>query len=197
VGEPAVAIGNPLGMEFAGSVTVGVVSALNRKVDNETLNLIQTDAAINPGNSGGALVNSQGQVIGINSAKISETGVEGLGFAIPIDEAKPIINQLILNGYVKGRPNLGIDGQEITSTLARWYNLPVGIYVTNVTAGGGADNAGIARGDILVTLGGKTVATQQDLDNIMSGYKAGDSANAAIVRDGSKMTVKIKFTEEK
>ena len=106
VGELAVAIGNPLGLEFQGSVTVGVISALNRtiSIDDRTLNLIQTDAAINPGNSGGALLNSKGEVIGINTAKISLSGVEGLGFAIPINEAKPIVDQLIMFGYVKGRP---------------------------------------------------------------------------------------------
>lgn len=121
VGERAVAIGNPLGMEFAGSVTAGVVSALDRKVtaDDKTLNLIQTDVAINPGNSGGALVNSQGKVIGINTIKISVAGVEGLGFAIPINDAKPIINQLIMFGYVKGRPFIGISGREITETIAK------------------------------------------------------------------------------
>ena len=197
VGELAVAIGNPLGMEFAGSVTVGVVSALNRQLSSESLNLIQTDAAINPGNSGGALVNSQGQVIGINSAKIVITGVEGLGFAIPIDEAKPIISQLLTFGYIKGRPLIGIDGIDITTTLARNYNLPVGLYVTTVTPGSGAEKAGIIKGDVLTMMANKTITSITDLDSIKTAYKAGDTVNATIVRNGVTMTLKITFTEEK
>ena len=197
VGETAVAIGNPLGMEFAGSVTVGVISALNRTIENEALSLIQTDAAINPGNSGGALVNSQGQVIGINSAKISDTGVEGLGFAIPINEAKPVINQLELFGYVKGRPFIGISGQDITDAISQVYDLPVGIYVTDVTAGSGAEKAGIIRGDVLTGMDGKTVKSTSDLDTIKLGHKAGDTVNVTIVRDGVKKTLKLTFTEEK
>lgn len=197
VGETAVAIGNPLGMEFAGSVTVGVVSALNRTIDNEALKLIQTDAAINPGNSGGALVNSQGQVIGINSAKISVTGVEGLGFAIPINDAKPVIDQLRLFGYVKGRPFIGISGQDITSTISQVYNLPVGIYITDVTAGSGADKAGIQKGDILTRMDGKAVKSVSDLDTIKLGHKAGDTVNVTVVRDGVQKSLKLTFGEER
>lgn len=197
VGETAVAIGNPLGMEFAGSVTVGVVSALNRTIDNEALNLIQTDAAINPGNSGGALVNSQGQVIGINSAKIADTGVEGLGFAIPINEAKPVIDQLKLFGYVKGRPFIGISGQDITQTISRVYNLPVGIYVTDVTAGSGADKAGIINGDVITSIAGKAITSINDLDTIKIGYKAGDTVDVTIVRNGVTKKLKLTFSEEK
>ncbi|HBM75191.1 MAG TPA: peptidase S1, partial [Clostridiaceae bacterium] len=185
VGEPAVAIGNPLGMEFAGSVTVGVISALNRQVETEdkTLNLIQTDAAINPGNSGGALVNSKGQVIGINTVKISETGVEGLGFAIPVNDAKPIVQQLVKYGYVKGRPFIGISGQEITQVMSARYGLPVGIYIVDVTSGSGAQKAGIEKGDVLVSLAGKAVKTMSDVNTIKKGYKAGDTVDAVIVRN--------------
>lgn len=199
VGELAVAIGNPLGMEFAGSVTAGVISALNRTVqtDDKNLNLIQTDAAINPGNSGGALVNSQGQVIGINSIKISEAGVEGLGFAIPINDAKPIVDQLIMFGYVKGRPLIGISGRDITKVIAQQYNLPVGIYVVDITQGSGAENAGIKKGDILVNLAGKEVKTMQDLDKIKKDYKAGDTVNATIIRDGVRKELKLTFSEER
>lgn len=199
VGELAVAIGNPLGLEFAGSVTAGVISALDRKVvsDDKTLNLIQTDAAINPGNSGGALVNSQGQVIGINTIKISVEGVEGLGFAIPINEAKPIIDQLIMFGYVKGRPLLGISGREITEAISKEYGLPVGIYISSVTSGSGADKAGFKPGDILIKLANKEVKTINDLDEIKKGYKAGDVVNAVIYRDGVQKTVKLTFSEEK
>lgn len=199
VGELAVAIGNPLGMEFAGSVTVGVISALNRTVEMEdkTLNLIQTDAAINSGNSGGALLNSQGQVIGINSVKISASGVEGLGFAIPINDAKPVIDQLWMYGYVKGRPFIGISGSEITDTLSRYYNLPKGIYITDVTTGSAAEKAGIKAEDILVSLDNKTVETLSDLDEIKGAHKAGDTVNAIIVRGSNKINLKITFDEEK
>ncbi|MCR4435225.1 MAG: trypsin-like peptidase domain-containing protein [Clostridiales bacterium] len=199
VGEQAVAIGNPLGMEFQGSVTVGVISALNRvvNVEDKTLNLIQTDAAINPGNSGGALVNSRGQVIGINTVKISVTGVEGLGFAIPINDAKPIVDQLILFGYVKGRPFIGISGLEITEVMARQYDLTVGIYIQQVTSGSGADKAGIKKGDILVSLADKDVRTMKDIDTIKKNYKAGDTVNAVVVRNGERIKLSLTFSEER
>ncbi len=199
VGELAVAIGNPLGMEFAGSVTVGVVSALNRKIDGEesSLNLIQTDAAINPGNSGGALVNSQGQVIGINTSKISMTGVEGLGFAIAIDDAKPIISSLIAYGYVKNRPYLGITGQDITDVMSQMYNVPVGIYVTEADTEGGAYKAGIRAGDIITGIAGKTVTTMSELNLVKKSYKAGDTVTITYVRNTQKLSVKATFTEAK
>ncbi len=198
VGELAIAIGNPLGMEFAGSVTAGIISALNRKVevDGKTLNLIQTDAAINPGNSGGALVNSKGEVIGINTVKISTSGVEGLGFAIPINDAKPIVNQLIMFGHVKGRPALGIEGMEVTRYISMVYDLPMGVYITRVIPGSGADNAGIRRGDVIVRLAGEEIATLNDLENVKSKYKAGDAVDVEIVRNGKKMTLKLVFSEE-
>ncbi|CRZ33406.1 serine protease Do [Herbinix hemicellulosilytica] len=198
VGELAVAIGNPLGLEFQGTVTVGVISALNRtiNINDKVLNLIQTDAAINPGNSGGALVNSKGQVIGINTAKISVSGVEGLGFAIPINEAKPIIDQLIMFGYVKGRPFIGISGKEITEQLSRYYGLPVGIYIVEVVPGSGAEKAGIKNGDILISLAGKEVRTMTELDKIKENYKAGDTVKAVVVRNGKKITLTLTFSEE-
>jgi serine protease Do len=199
VGDLAVAIGNPLGMEFAGSVTTGVISALNREVtvEDTTLNLIQTDAAINPGNSGGALVNSQGQVIGINTVKISVSGVEGLGFAIPMNDAKPIVDQLIQYGYVKGRPLIGISGREITSVLSQQYDLPEGIYITEVSNGSGAYEAGIQPGDVLVILAGKEVKTMSDVDDVKKSYKAGDTVDAVIFRDNNKITLKLTFSEER
>ena len=198
VGELAVAIGNPLGMEFAGSVTAGVVSAVNRKVetDDKTMSLIQTDAAINPGNSGGALVNSQGQVIGINSIKISQQGIEGLGFAIPMNDAKPIVDQLIMFGYVKGRPLIGISSKEITEVIAKQYNLPVGVYVISVEPGSGADKAGIKKSDIIVGMDNKDVKTAQDLDSVKKEHKSGDTVNVSIVRDGNKVSLKLTFSEE-
>lgn len=198
VGESAVAIGNPLGLEFAGSVTAGVISALNRKVetDDKIMNLIQTDAAINPGNSGGALVNWQGQVIGINTIKIAVAGVEGLGFAIPINDAKPIIEQLIQHGYVKGRPSLGISGSEITETLARWYDIPVGLFIQEVQPGGGADKAGIRGGDIIVSIAGESIINMKDLAQVIKDYKAGDTVDIEIIRDNKKKKSSVTFSEE-
>lgn len=199
VGELAVAIGNPLGMEFMGSVTSGVVSALNRTVNtgDQTLTLIQTDAAINPGNSGGALVNADGRVIGMNTAKIAVSGVEGLGFAIPINTAKPIVSQLIMFGYIKGRPLVGISGQEISDVLARFYRMPVGVYVTDTTPGGGAAKAGIKKGDILIGLDNKPVKTMQDVEDVKKNHRAGDTVSAIVQRDNQKINMKLTFTEDK
>ncbi len=199
VGELAVAIGNPLGMEFAGSVTAGVISALNRTVNmgDKTMNLIQTDAAINEGNSGGALLNSQGKVIGINSAKIAASGVEGLGFAIPIDDASPIINQLISHGYVKGRAFIGISGVEITSAYSFLYDIPKGIYVSGVVSGSGAAKAGIRTGDVLISLDGKTIETLADMEAVKKAHKPGDTIKAVVNRNGTKVTLDMTFSEEK
>jgi serine protease Do len=199
VGELAVAIGNPLGLEFQGSVTVGVISALNRtiSIDDRTMNLIQTDAAINPGNSGGALLNSKGEVIGINTIKISISGVEGLGFAIPVNEAKPIVDQLIMFGYVKGRPYIGISGREITETLSYLYDIPVGIYILDVVKDSGAEKAGIRKGDTLVSLDGVDVRTMKEVDTIKDKYKAGDTVSAVVVRNGKKIKLSLTFTEDK
>ena len=199
VGDTAVAIGNPLGMEFAGSVTVGVISALNRQVDtgNGPMDLFQTDAAINPGNSGGALVNSQGQVIGINSAKISESGVEGLGFAIPMDTAKPIIEQLKTYGYVKGKPLIGISTQEVPEQYSEMYGIPVGLYVVEVTPGGAAANAGIRAKDIIIKVDGKQVKTNADIEAIKKLHKAGDTVDVVVSRSGQQLNLKVTFTEAK
>lgn len=199
VGDPAVAIGNPLGMEFAGSVTYGVISALNRQLNtgDVSMSLIQTDAAINPGNSGGALLNSKGQVIGINSAKISITGVEGLGFAIPVNTAKPIIEQLITYGYVTGRPLIGISAQEVSVQVSNMYGIPEGIYITEVVAGGAAEAAGIMKGDTLLELDGKKVKTMSDIDEIKKAHKAGDTVNVVVLRKGTEIKSKLTFTEDK
>ncbi|MGE4283783.1 MAG: S1C family serine protease [Clostridia bacterium] len=199
VGELAVAIGNPLGQEFAGSVTTGVISALNRTivVEDKSLNLIQTDAAINPGNSGGALVNSYGEVIGINTVKMAASGVEGLGFAIPIDEAKPIINELMAHGYVTGRPLIGIGGRDITNEISRLYDLPVGIYVVQVTPFSGAETAGIKEGDVVIKVNGRAITTMEELNHEKDKFKAGDTIEIVVVRQGETKTVKVKLTEEK
>lgn len=198
-GELAVAIGNPLGMDFFGSVTVGVISAVDRtmEVEDKVMKLIQTDAAINPGNSGGALVNSQGQVIGINTVKITQSGVEGLGFAIPMNEVKPIVDQLMMFGYVKGRPLIGVTGWGITQTIARTYSVPEGIYVDEVTPLSGAAKAGIKKGDILTTVAGKEVKTMKELEAVKKNYKAGDTVDVVVFRDGQTKTLSLTFSEEK
>jgi len=202
VGEMAVAIGSPLGEAFAGSVTQGVISALNRKVtvqsrpgEEVTLNLIQTDAAINPGNSGGALVNSRGEVIGINSVKVQRADVEGMGFAIPISEAKPIISQLISKGYVS-RPFLGIYNlQDITAQMAQWYDLPVGIYVGGVFPDGPAEQAGMEPEDIIVKADGKQVTSFADLQEVLKSKQAGEKLNITVIRRDRQVELEVKLGE--
>lgn len=175
VGELAVAIGSPMGTDYAGSVTAGIISGLNRKVPigDRSMTLIQTDAAINPGNSGGALVNSEGKVIGINTVKFIESRVEGMGFAIPINEAKPIIKQLIENKKVS-RPYLGIQGQTIDKETAKQYDVPQGVLVRAVYEGSGADKAGLVRGDIITKIDDKTITTIEEVIEIVRSHKTGD-----------------------
>lgn len=199
VGELAVAIGNPLGLEFQGSVTAGVISALNRtmEVDGRQYTLVQTDAAINPGNSGGPLVNKYGQVIGINTVKISKSDTEGMGFAIPVDVAAPIIDELIQKGYVSGRPQIGVGVREITSDMSSYYNMPIGLYVVSVSQGSGAEKAGILTGDIIVKADGKDVTTMDELNDVRDAHKAGEVLKLDIVRSGNTMTVQVTLGEEK
>ena len=178
VGEAVIAIGNSLG--YGQSVTTGVVSALNREVtvDNITNELIQTDAAINPGNSGGALLNVKGELIGINSIKFAASEVEGMGYAIPISSAKPIIDEL-MNRATKVRVGendssyLGVSGLSVTKQISEAYNMPVGFYINEVYQGSAADNAGIKRGDIITAFDGETVTSQEDLTDLMQYYAAG------------------------
>lgn len=189
VGDLAVAIGNPLGQELSGSVTAGIVSAVNRKmtIDNRTYNLIQTDAAINPGNSGGALVNQYGEIIGINSVKMSQEGVEGLGFAIAISEAKPIIDDLMNNGYVSGRTQIGITATESRN----------GLTVYSVSAGSGAEKAGIKQGDLIVKADGQVVTTVSALNEIKEKKSPGDYITLTIIRNGGLTDVQVELQEEK
>ena len=189
VGDEVLAIGNPLGLKLAGSVTHGIVSALNRSltVDGTTYNLIQTDAAINSGNSGGALVNNKGEVIGINSVKVASDGVEGLGFAIPIDDIKDVIEDIIKDGYVHGRPSIGINIVEITSQLAYYYNLPsnYGLFVNSVVEGSAAEISGIEVGDIIIAFNGEKVTSASDFIAKKNEYKAGDTIELTINREGT------------
>lgn len=199
VGDLAVAIGNPLGLEFYGSVTQGIISALNRtiNVQGREYTLIQTDAAINPGNSGGPLVNKFGQVIGINTAKINSSSAEGMGFAIPIDVAAPIIDDLIKNGYVTGRPQIGVATRDITENMSQYYGMPMGVYVVSVVSGSGAESAGIKQGDIIVGVEGKEITTVDELNEIKDKHKAGDTLNITVYRSGQKTDVSVKLGEEK
>lgn len=202
VGELAVAIGSPLGHDFDRTVTAGVISALNRQIrvpsgtgQELILRVIQTDAAINPGNSGGALVNSRGEVIGINSVKIASAEVEGMGFAIPINDAKPIIQQLISQGYVS-RPFIGIyNFQEITPQLSQWYDLPQGIYVGGVVPGGPAAKAGMQVEDIIIKIDDKTIKTEDDLQNVLKDLKPGDQVVIRVVRKGKAIDLQVTLGE--
>ncbi len=197
VGELAVAIGSPMGTDYAGSVTAGIISGLNRKVPigDRSITLIQTDAAINPGNSGGALVNSEGKVVGINTVKFVENRVEGMGFAIPINEAKPIIQQLIENKKVY-RPYLGIQGQTIDKETAKQYNVPQGVLVRAVIKGSGAEKAGMERGDIITKIDDKTINTIEELIEIVRNHKLGDVLKVEVYGNLNRYrTVNVKLTE--
>ena len=194
VGEPAIAIGNPMGLEFQGSVTSGVISALNRTLDiNERqLKLIQTDAAINPGNSGGALVNADGKVIGINSAKLAANGVEGMGFAIPINSVRAIVDELMSNGKVL-RPYIGVGVFDKETAARQGYRLNAeeGVYVEEITLNGPADKAGIRRGDLILEIDGKEINKVGELRAVILEHKAGDTIRVKIERDGSKNDVDV------
>ena len=202
LGEPVIAIGNALG--YGQSVTNGIVSALNREITLEngsTGTFIQTNAAINPGNSGGALLNMNGEVIGINSNKIGGTTVEGMGYAIPITSASPIIADLMERqtrtkvaedeiGYI------GISLQEVTSQISQMYNMPEGIYVVSVEEGSAADNAGIMKGDIITKFDGSSITSYSDLQKTLQYYAAGDSATVTVQRpqNGEYVSIELSLT---
>ena len=190
VGEACIAIGNALG--YGQSVTTGCISALNREVSvsdsasntSYTAELVQTDAAINPGNSGGALLNATGEVIGINSVKYSDTSVEGIGYAIPISTAAPIIEDLITKEKVDKDDSayLGIAGVDVTSDVSQTYNMPSGVYVAQVTEGSAAEQAGIIKGDIITTFDGKEIGSMEELSNTLQYYKAGTTVDITVLR---------------
>ena len=188
IGEPAIAIGNALG--YGQSVTTGVISALNRMIESsnseEGTSLIQTDAAINPGNSGGALLNMRGEVIGINSNKIGGSSIEGMGYAIPISTARPIIEDLMerqtrTKYSEEERGYLGISCINVTSDLSENFSMPQGIFVAQVYSGTGAEAAGLVRGNIVVAFDGVTVQNQEELTKQMQYYKAGESVEITIM----------------
>ena len=200
VGDSVVAIGDPLGVQLRGTMTNGIISAINRDltVGDRTMTLIQTNAALNNGNSGGPLINCYGQVIGINTVKMSSyytatASVEGLGFAIPISVAKPIIDELIENGYVAGRPAIGISGDSLPSYYRTYYRLPEGVYVTSVNEGSDAKAKGIREGDIVTAINGEKICSIDELNTVKNQYAAGDEVTLTIYRSGAyyEMTVTL------
>ena len=203
VGEQAIAIGNALG--YGQSVTGGYISALNREVQltDKTMTLLQTDAAINPGNSGGALLNSKGELIGINTVKYSSEDVEGMGYAIPINTAKPIIDQLIKQKTVdkSEQAYLGISGQTISSDMAAQMDMPQGALVRQVVRNSPAQKAGISAGDVIISFGGGTVSTMEGLKSKIESKKAGDTVKVVVKRQNQmgtyeKKTISVKLEKK-
>jgi len=209
LGESVIAIGNPGGLELAGSCTGGMVSGLDRTISSDNgayaVSYIQTDAAINPGNSGGALVNMYGQVIGINSAKVTGDGYEGLGFAIPVNDAIPIIHDLQNFGYVKNRPMIGISFQLITEMVSRYYNysVPAGLLITEIDQSCDIATKGVEINDIITKIDGKDITSANDVYSILQGKKPGDTVDLTIYRLGTRAStsktynVTVKLAEQK
>ncbi|MDR1540624.1 MAG: trypsin-like peptidase domain-containing protein [Clostridiales bacterium] len=194
VGDSVVAIGNAMGE--GKTATSGIISAVNKKItiDDKTLDVIQTDAAINPGNSGGALANSNGDIIGINTAKFSSTGVEGMGYSIPSNNAKAIIEDLIANGSAE-KPFLGIQGMTITDQMKEMYNLPsLGVYIAEITEGGAAQAAGLRVTDIIVGYNDTKISIMEDLSSAIANTKIGEKVSVYIYRNGSiPLTVEVEI----
>lgn len=196
VGEFAMAVGNPLGLDS--SVTCGIVSAVNREVTDDEGNnylAIQTDASINSGNSGGALVNSEGKVIGINTLKLAGTGVEGIGFAIPINSTIDIYTQLIKYNKVI-RPYIGIGGRNITEEMATQYKLVVGVYIASIDPFSAAELAGLKIGDVITSADGTTVKTMDDLNAIKNKHQVGDQMNLKVYRNGEYIDISLTLKEQ-
>ncbi len=201
VGDSVFAIGNPLG-ELDFSMTSGRVSALDRSITIErngtAINMFQFDAAINSGNSGGPVYNESGEVIGIATAKVGSSGVEGLGFAIPINDAADIANELITKGYVSGKAYMGVNiDNRYTSVYAQYYSMPEGAYVYNVESGGCAEKSGLAAGDIITKVGSEAIGGYSDLNAAIKSFKAGESTEIVVYRGGEYVTLRITFDEAK
>ncbi len=196
VGEFAMAVGNPVNM--TSTVTTGIVSAVNREIsdsDGKTYKCIQTDAAINSGNSGGALVNSEGKVIGINTLKLSGTGIEGIGFAIPINSTTDITSQLIQYSKVK-RPYIGISGIDLDESTAKKYNLVIGIYIKSVEDFSSAEKGGLKAGDVIIEADGKNITKMDELNEIKNSHKIGDEMKLKINRDGNEKEITLTLGEQ-
>ena len=203
VGDAVCAIGDPLGSEFRGTYTDGIVSAINRDmdVDGRTMTLIQTNAALNSGNSGGPLINCYGQVIGINTMKIGtftdKAGVEGLGFAIPSATVKEIVDQLIQQGYVSGRPTLGLSGETLSSFYQYYYRFPAGMLITEVELGSYAHYYGIESGDILMAINDTPVTSMDEMNAVLWNHQVGDVVTVYIYRQGRQAAIELTLTEDK
>ena len=201
VGDSVAAIGDPLGSELRGTLTNGIVSAINCDVSvgGRTMTLIQTNAAINSGNSGGPLINCYGQVIGINTLKISDSassaGVEGLGFAIPSATVKEIVDQLIGQGYVSGRHTLGISGESVSNFYQHYYRMPAGLYITRIDPDSDAALRGIVTGDILLYIDDIRIYSEEDLNTALYNRTPGDTVTAIIYRYGGKYQVDLVLSE--
>ena len=203
IGDTVAAIGDPLGVKYRGTYTDGIVSAINRDVDMDgrTMTLIQTNAALNSGNSGGPLINCYGQVIGINTMKIGaftdSAGVEGIGFAIPSVTVKDIVDQLITQGYVSGRPTLGLEGETLSSFYQHYYRLPSGLYITGVEPGSDAEAKGIEHGDMLLSIDGNRILSMDQLKAVLFDREVGDTVEAVIFRSGQQYRVTLTLGEQK
>ena len=197
IGEAAIVIGNPVSLSLANSVTAGIISATDRTltIEDRTINYIQTDAAINGGNSGGPLINAYGQVIGIASARVDASVADSLCFAIPIDDALPIVDDLMKNGYVTGRPSLGVTGANVSSAYASYYGIPQGFLVRGVTKGGGAEAAGIQENDIIIGIEDQFITNLAELNEVKNQFKVGDTVNLTIYRNGKKISVDVVLGE--
>ena len=202
VGDTVVAIGDPLGAAFRGTYTNGIVSAINRDVDTNgrTMTLIQTNAALNSGNSGGPLINCYGQVIGINTMKIGTftdtAGVEGLGFAIPSTQVKEIVDQIISQGYVSGRPTLGISGETLSSFYQHYYRMPAGLYITEVEAGSDAARKGIQEGDLLLYLEDTRITSMDDLKTALYDCQVDEVVEVIVYHKGQQYRLELTLSED-
>ena len=202
VGDTVVAIGDPLGAAFRGTYTNGIVSAINRDVDmnGRTMTLIQTNAALNSGNSGGPLINCYGQVIGINTMKIGTftdtAGVEGLGFAIPSTQVKEIVDQIISQGYVSGRPTLGISGETLSTFYQHYYRMPAGLYITEVDPGSDAARKGIQEGDMLLYLGDTRITGMEDLKTAVYDCQVGEVVEVIVYHKGQQYKLELTLSED-
>ena len=203
VGDTVVAIGDPLGVEFRGTYTNGIVSAINRDVDMDgrTMTLIQTNAALNSGNSGGPLINCYGQVVGINTMKIGaftdKAGVEGLGFAIPSATVKEIVDQLVVQGYVSGRPTLGILGDSLSTFYQHYYRMPAGLYITQVDPASDAARKGVEDGDLLLSINDQRITSMEELKAALFDFQVGDTVETIIYRGGKQYLVELTLSEDK
>ena len=197
VGETVVAIGNPYGMELAGSMTDGIISAMNRKIEmnGSFMTLIQTNAAINPGNSGGPLVNAYGQIVGITSSKLVATDFEGIGFAIPINYATSVTEELVSYGYIKTRAYIGIQGSDLTAGYAKYHNLPRGVYVSYVDPQCDAAKKGLKEDDIIIGFNGKEILSMAELNDLKDSFHPGDTVTIKVWRDGEEFEISVTLTE--